>query len=49
MILALRRQRQRQVDLCEWEAILVYRVSCMVVRAGYRDAVLKRKKNSFKI
>jgi hypothetical protein len=35
--------RQRQVDLCELEASLVYRVSSRVARATHRNPVLKNK------
>jgi hypothetical protein len=40
--------RERQVDLCEFEASLVYRVSFRTARATQRDPVLKkqRKKDS---
>jgi hypothetical protein len=33
--------RQRQVDLCEFEVSLVYRVSSRIVKAKRRDPVLK--------
>ena len=33
--------RQRQVDLCEFKASLVYRVSSKTVRATQRNPVLK--------
>ena len=35
--------RQRQVDLCEIEAGLVYKVSFRTARATQRNPVLKRK------
>jgi hypothetical protein len=38
---AFRRQRQRQVDLCELEVSLVYRVSSRRARATQGDTVLK--------
>ena len=41
LIPALR--RQRQVDLCELEASLVYRVSSRTARAIQRNPVLKKK------
>jgi hypothetical protein len=41
LILALR--RQRQVDLTEFEAILVYGTSSRTARAIHRDPVFKRK------
>ena len=41
MILAPR--RQKQVDLCEFEASLVYRTSSRTARATERDPILKKK------
>jgi hypothetical protein len=35
--------RQRQVDLCEFEARLVYRVSSKTARATERNPYLKKK------
>ena len=35
--------RQRQVDLCEFEASLVYRVSSRTTKAIQRNPVLKNK------
>ena len=40
--------RQRQVDLCEIEAGLVYKVSFRTARATQRNPVLKRKKKGRK-
>ena len=37
--------RQRQVDLCEFEASLVYRVSSRTARATQRNPVSKTKTN----
>ena len=51
LIPALRRQKQRQMDLCEFEASLVYRVSSRKARATQRNpgggggGEKKRKKN----
>ena len=36
-------RRQRQVDVCEFEASLVYRVSSRTARATERNPVLKKK------
>jgi hypothetical protein len=38
-------RRQRQVDLCEFKASLVYRVSSRTVKATQRNPVLKNKTN----
>jgi hypothetical protein len=38
-------RRQRQVDVCEFEASLVYRVSSRTARATERNPVLKKKQN----
>jgi hypothetical protein len=38
--------RQRQVDLCEFEASLVYRVSSKTTKATQKDPVLKNKQPS---
>ena len=46
LILAL--GRQRQVDLCEFEASLVYRVSSSMVKAEYKKTVFKKKKEKSK-
>ena len=35
--------RQRQVDICELEASLVYRVSSRIVKATQRNPVSKNK------
>ena len=49
MLLILALWKQRQVDLCEFEARLVYRMSSKIVRASYkvRDLVSEenRRKN----
>ena len=37
--------KQRQVDLCVFEASLVYRVSSRTARAAQRNPVLKTKQN----
>ena len=37
--------RERQVDLCEFEASLVYRVSSRTVRDTQRNPVSKETKN----
>ena len=42
-ILALRRQRQRQEDLCEFQASLVYRVSTRTPRATEKKQNMQRK------
>jgi hypothetical protein len=34
---------QRQVDLCEFEASLIYRVSSRAAKASQRNLVLKNK------
>ena len=39
-------RRQRQVDLCEFGASLVYRVSFRTVRATQRNPVLNKQTNS---
>ena len=39
------RQRQRQVDLCEFKANLVYRVSFKTARATQRNPVSKKQTN----
>ena len=44
LIPALRRQRQRQVDLCEFEASLVYRVSSRTGSKAIGKHCFKRKK-----
>ena len=36
--------RQRQADLCEFKASLVYRASSRTARATQRNPVLKKKK-----
>jgi len=38
-------RRQRQADLCEFEASWVYRVSSRTARATQRNCILKKKKN----
>ena len=38
--------RQRQADLCEFEASLAYRVSFRTARATQGNPVLKNKNNS---
>lgn len=38
--------RQRQADLCEFQASLVYRVSSRTARATQRNPVLKNKRES---
>ena len=45
LILVLR--RQKQVDLCELEACLLYRVSSRTARATVRNLVSKKKKDLF--
>ena len=40
--------RQRQADLCEFKASLVYRVSSRTGKATQRNPVLKKKKKNFK-
>ena len=40
--------RQRQVELCEFEASLVYRVSSRIARATQRNPVLRKKKKEKK-
>lgn len=37
-------RRQRQVDFCELEASMVYRVSSRTTRTTQRNLVLKKKK-----
>jgi hypothetical protein len=37
-------RRQRQVDLCEFKASLVYRASSRTARATQRNPVSKKKK-----
>ena len=49
LIPALGRWRQRQVDLCEFKASLVYRVSSKTVRATQRNPVSENKTNKQKI
>jgi hypothetical protein len=44
LIPALR--RQTQADLCEFKAILVYRVNFRTARATQRNPVSKKKKKS---
>jgi hypothetical protein len=44
LIPALRRQRQKQVDLCEFETSLVYRGSSRTAKATQRNPVLKNQK-----
>jgi hypothetical protein len=41
---ALGRQRQRQEELCESEASLVYRMSCRTTRAIQKKHISKKKK-----
>ena len=41
---ALRRQRQRQAELCEFEASLVYGVSSRTARTTQRNPVSKNQK-----
>ena len=41
-------QRQRQVDVCEFEASLVYRVSSRTVRATQRNPVLNKQTSNNK-
>ena len=41
-------RRQKQGDLCEFEANLVYKVSSRTVKATQRNPVLKRKKKEGK-
>jgi len=36
-------ERQRQAELCEFEASLVYKVSPRTARATWKNPVLKRK------
>ena len=38
--------RQRQADLCEFEASLVYRVGSRIARATQKSCVLKTKQKS---
>ena len=40
---ALRRQRQRQAELCEFEVSLVYGVSSRTARTTQRNPVLKNQ------
>ena len=40
--------RQRQVDVCEFKASLVYRVSSRTTRATWRNPVLKNKQTNKK-
>jgi hypothetical protein len=42
VVQALGRQRQRQVDLCKFEAILVYRGSSRMAKATQRNYVKKQ-------
>ena len=46
LVPALRRQRQRQEDLCEFEVNVIYRVSSRTARATQRNPVLKNKQCS---
>ena len=39
------RQRQRQVNLCEFEASLLYRASSRAARATQRNPVLEKQTN----
>ena len=39
-------QRQRQVNLCEFEASLVYRMSSMIANATQRNLSLKTNNNN---
>jgi hypothetical protein len=39
-------ERQRQVDLCELKASLVYRVSSRIAKATQRNPVLKNKQTN---
>jgi hypothetical protein len=41
-------QRQRQVDLCEFETCLVYRASSRIARATQKNPVTKKKKKKKK-
>jgi hypothetical protein len=43
LIPALKRQRQRQADLCEFEASLVYRASSRTARATQRNPISESK------
>jgi hypothetical protein len=43
LIPALGRKRQRQADLCEFKANLVYRVSSRTAKAAQRDPASKTK------
>jgi hypothetical protein len=40
-------RRQRQVDLCESEASLVYRVSCRLARATHRETLSRKTNKKF--
>ena len=46
LIPALRRQRQE--DLCEFEAKLIYRVSSRTARATYRETLSRKTKTQNK-
>ena len=43
---ALRRQRQRQADLCEFKANLVYRMSSRTARACYTEKPCLKKQTN---
>jgi hypothetical protein len=46
MTLTLVPERQRQVDLCEFKASLIYRASSRTARVTQRNPVLKNKKQA---
>jgi hypothetical protein len=42
LILSLRRQRQEQINLCEFKDSLVYRANFRIARATQRNLVLEK-------